>query len=112
MGTVFFFMALHTLSIADTLAIYFVQPILITALSPLVLQEKVGVRRWIMVAIGFIGVMIIIRPGLEAFNVGSVFALASGTASALYIIVTRHLTGGRQRHGHHFPVQRHRRHSA
>lgn len=92
-GTICFFMALHTLSIADTLAIYFVQPILITALSPLLLREKVGIRRWITVAIGFIGVLIIIRPGLVAFNIGSVFALASGTASALYIIVTRHLTG-------------------
>ena len=92
-GTICFFMALHTLSIADTLAIYFVQPILITALSPLLLRETVGIRRWITVAIGFIGVLIIIRPGLVAFNVGSMFALASGTASALYIIVTRHLTG-------------------
>jgi drug/metabolite transporter (DMT)-like permease len=92
-GTICFFMALHTLSIADTLAIYFVQPILITALSPLLLREKVGIRRWITVAIGFIGVLIIIRPGLVAFNIGSMFALASGTASALYIIVTRHLTG-------------------
>lgn len=92
-GTICFFMALHTLSIADTLAIYFVQPILITALSPLLLRETVGIRRWITVAIGFIGVLIIIRPGVVAFNVGSMFALASGTASALYIIVTRHLTG-------------------
>ncbi|MCA0432629.1 MAG: DMT family transporter [Proteobacteria bacterium] len=93
LGTFFFFLALKHLSIADTLAIYFVQPILITALSPLLLGEHVGPRRWLSVAVGFIGVLIIIRPGLQAFNVGVAYALLAGFSSALYIIVTRHLTG-------------------
>lgn len=92
-GTFFFFMALKYLPIADTLAIYFVQPILITALSPILLREHVGIRRWITVAIGFLGVLIIIRPGFQAFNLGVVFALMSGLCSSVYIIITRHLTG-------------------
>lgn len=92
-GTAFFFLALKYLPIADTLAIYFVQPILITALSPLILREDVGLRRWITVAIGFIGVLIIIRPGLQTFNLGVVFALCSGLCSSFYILVTRFLTG-------------------
>ena len=92
-GTAFFFLALKTLPIADTLAIYFVQPILITALSPFVLGEHVGIRRWIMVFIGFIGVMVIIRPGLQAFNIGVLYALGAGTSSACYYLITRKLSG-------------------
>jgi drug/metabolite transporter (DMT)-like permease len=93
LGTIFFFLALKTLPIADTLAIYFVQPIMITALSPLVLGEHVGVRRWATVVIGFIGVIIIIRPGFQTVDIGAVYALLSGLCSAVYILVTRFLTG-------------------
>jgi drug/metabolite transporter (DMT)-like permease len=93
LGTAFFFLSLKYLPIADTLAIYFVQPILITALSPFLLGEHVGIRRWTTVAIGFIGVLIIIRPGFQTFNLGVIFALLAGLSSAFYILVTRHLTG-------------------
>jgi drug/metabolite transporter (DMT)-like permease len=92
-GTASFFFALKTLPIADTLAIYFVQPILITALSPLFLGEKVGVRRWSTVVVGFIGVLIIIRPGFQSVGIGVLFALLAGLCSAFYILVTRKLTG-------------------
>lgn len=92
-GTACFFQALKYLPIADTLAIYFIQPILITALSPLLLREQVGLRRWITVFVGFAGVLTIIRPGLHAFNPGVVYALGAGLSSAFYILVTRHLTG-------------------
>jgi drug/metabolite transporter (DMT)-like permease len=93
LGTACFFLALRYLPIADTLAIYFVQPILITALSPFLLGEHVGIRRWVSVFVGFTGVLIIIRPGIQAINPGVFFALAAGTFSALYILITRHLTG-------------------
>lgn len=93
LGTFGFFAALKYLPIADTLAIYFVQPLLITALSPLVLKEHVGVRRWLAVVIGFIGVLIIIRPGFHELNAGVFFALGAGFCSAMYILLTRHLTG-------------------
>jgi drug/metabolite transporter (DMT)-like permease len=92
-GTAFFFFALKTLPIADTLAIYFVQPILITALSPIVLGEKVGTRRWTTVFVGFIGVLIIIRPGFQTVGIGVIYALLAGLSSAFYILVTRKLTG-------------------
>jgi drug/metabolite transporter (DMT)-like permease len=93
MGTCFFFFALKTLAIADTLAIYFVQPILITALSPLFLREHVDMRRWTMVFFGFVGVLIIIRPGLQSVGIGVVFALLAGACSAFYILITRLLQG-------------------
>jgi drug/metabolite transporter (DMT)-like permease len=93
LGTACFFWSLKYLPIADTLAIYFVQPILITALSPVVLGERVDVRRWMMVLIGFCGVLVIIRPGFQQLNPGVFFALGAGTLSALYILLTRHMTG-------------------
>lgn len=93
LGTACFFWALKYLPIADTLAIFFVQPILVTALSPFILGEHVGIRRWTMVFIGFIGVLIIIRPGFQELNPGVFFALGAGALSAVYILLTRHLTG-------------------
>jgi drug/metabolite transporter (DMT)-like permease len=93
LGTACFFWALKYLPIADTLAIFFVQPILVTALSPIVLGERVGIRRWTMVFVGFIGVLIIIRPGFQQLNPGVFFALGAGTVSSFYILLTRHLTG-------------------
>ena len=87
----FFASALATMPIADSLAIYFVQPLLITALSPLLLGERVSPRRWAAVAIGFCGTLVVVRPGLQAFDPGMAFAFASGACMALYMLVTRRL---------------------
>lgn len=90
-STGLFFGAISFMPIADSLAIFFVQPLLITALSPLLLKEHVGPRRWAAVAIGFCGTLIIIRPGLQDFNPGMALAFASGTCMALYMLITRRL---------------------
>jgi drug/metabolite transporter (DMT)-like permease len=90
-STACFFGAISFMPIADSLAIFFVQPLLITALSPLLLKEHVGPRRWAAVAIGFCGTLIIIRPGLQEFNPGMALAFASGTCMALYMLITRRL---------------------
>lgn len=92
-ATFFFFFALKFLPIADALAIFFVQPLIVTALSPLVLREHVGPRRWAAVGIGFIGTLIIIRPGLTEVNPGTFLALAAGTCLALYFLMTRRIAG-------------------
>jgi drug/metabolite transporter (DMT)-like permease len=92
-ATGFFFAALHYLPIADTLAIFFVQPLVLTLLSPLVLGEHVGIRRWIAVLIGFVGTLIIIRPGFQELNPGVFMALASGTCLAIYLLLTRKIAG-------------------
>jgi len=88
-----FFWALHYLSIADALSIFFVQPLIVTVLSPIVLGEKVGMRRWVAVVIGFIGTLIIIRPGLQEINPGVLLALAAGASLALYMLMTRKIAG-------------------
>ncbi|NBZ89076.1 DMT family transporter [Stagnihabitans tardus] len=92
-ATFLFFSALKFLPIADALAIFFVQPLVLTALSPFVLGERVSLRRWIAVGVGFVGTLIIIRPGMGAFNPGSLLALGSGTALALYLLMTRKISG-------------------
>jgi drug/metabolite transporter (DMT)-like permease len=92
-ATFFFFWALKFLPIADTLAIFFVQPLIVTMLSPVMLGEHVGIRRWAAVIVGFIGTLIIIRPGFQAFNPGMLMALAAGTSLAIYMLLTRKISG-------------------
>ncbi len=92
-ATGLFFGALHYLPIADTLAIFFVQPLVVTMLSPFILGEKVGLQRWSAVVVGFIGTLIIIRPGFQELNPGAPMALASGTSLAIYMLMTRKIAG-------------------
>ena len=92
-ATAFFFWALKYLPIADTLAIFFVQPLIVTLLSPAVLGEHVGIRRWSAVAVGFAGTLIIIRPGFQEVNPGVFLALASGASLAIYLLLTRKIAG-------------------
>jgi len=91
--TFLFFSAMKFQGVAETLSIYFIQPIMITALAPIFLKEKVEWRRWMAVAIGFFGVLVIIRPGLIAFNPGTLLAFGSGCASAFVLLISRKLAG-------------------
>jgi drug/metabolite transporter (DMT)-like permease len=95
-ATFLFFWSLKFLPIADALAIFFVQPLVVTALSPLINGEHVGPRRWAAVAVGFVGTLIIIRPGLGALNPGALLALGSGISLALYFLVTRRIAGAQK----------------
>lgn len=92
-ATFLFFQALKHLPIADALAIFFVNPLVIVVLSALVLRERVGPRRWAAVAVGFVGTLIIIRPGLVEVNPGTFYALGSGVALGSYLVMTRHIAG-------------------
>lgn len=92
-ATFSFFLSLKYLPIADALAIFFVQPLVVTLLSALVLKEHVARHRWAAVAVGFIGTLIIIRPGFVALNPGSLLALAAGSFLAIYMVMTRHMAG-------------------
>jgi drug/metabolite transporter (DMT)-like permease len=88
-GTMLFFGALRFQGVAETLAIYFVQPLFITALAPLFLHEKVGINRWLAVATGFVGVLIIVRPGYLQLNPGVFLALGAGLTGAITMLLTR-----------------------
>ncbi|MCB6176888.1 DMT family transporter [Rhodobacter sp. Har01] len=92
-ATFCFFEALKYLPIADALAIFFVNPLVVTLLSALVLGEKVGPRRWAAVATGFLGTLVIIRPGLVEVNPGTLLALAAGFMLGSYFVMTRAIAG-------------------
>ena len=93
LATFCFFLSLKYLPIADALAIFFVQPLVVTLLSALVLKEAVPRSRWAAVAVGFLGTLIIIRPGFVALNPGSLLALAAGSFLAIYFVMTRKISG-------------------
>lgn len=92
-ATFLFFQALKYLPMADALAIFFVNPLVIVILSALALREKVGPRRWTAVAVGFVGTLIIIRPGLAEVNPGTLYALGAGVALGSYFVMTRAMAG-------------------
>jgi drug/metabolite transporter (DMT)-like permease len=86
-----FMMGLAALPLAEIEAIRFSAPLMITFMSVVILGEKVGPRRWLALVIGFIGVLLIVRPGLATFNLGSIFILISVLLYALTAILTRKL---------------------
>ena len=85
------FMGLAALPLAEIAAIKFSGPLMITLLSVVILGEKVGPRRWLALLVGFMGVLLIVRPGLAGFNMGSIFILVSVLFYALAAILTRKL---------------------
>jgi drug/metabolite transporter (DMT)-like permease len=85
------FYAYSQLPLADAYAIVFTTPLLITALSFPVLGEPVGWRRWSAVGVGFIGVLIMLQPGVAPIGLGALGALAGACLSALSILLVRKL---------------------
>lgn len=83
------FVALTYLDLTEAVSIMFATPLLVTALAGPFLGEKVGVRRWTAVSIGFLGVVVITRPGFGTFNVGVLFSLGAMLTNAFYILLTR-----------------------
>ena len=89
--TVFFFLGLRYNQLVVASSIMFLGPILVTALSAPLLKEPVGIRRWSGVVAGFIGALIILRPGSEVFQLTSLLPLAAACSYSLYQITTRML---------------------
>jgi len=86
-----FFYSISVISMAKALTLAFVAPLVTTALSPLFLNEKIGVRRWSAVIVGFIGSLVVIRPGFIEFNLATISALGTGCFYGVYLIITRKL---------------------
>ena len=87
-----FFYAISVISLAKALTLAFVAPLIVTAFSPIFLGEKVGFRRWSAVIIGFIGSLVVIRPGFVEINLASFAALGTGIMYGFYLIITRKLS--------------------
>ncbi len=90
-ANILFFYSISIISLAKALTLAFISPLIVTALSPILLGEKVGFRRWAAVITGFIGSLIVIRPGFLEINLASIAALGTGVLYGFYLIVTRKL---------------------
>ena len=91
-ATVGFLTALKHMPLANVTAILQVLPLTVTMAAALFLGEKVGWRRWLAIAIGLAGVLIIIRPGMEGFSVYSIWALVAVGCVTIREIATRKLS--------------------
>ena len=91
-ATVGFLTALKHMPLANVTAILQVLPLTVTMAAALFLGEKVGWRRWLAIAIGLAGVLIIIRPGMEGFSVHSIWALVAVGCVTIREIATRKLS--------------------
>lgn len=87
------FLAMRYLPLTVTGALIFTSPLMVCALSGPLLGETIGWRRWLAITAGFIGILIIVRPGTEAFQLASLLALGAAFFVALFSIITRKLAG-------------------
>ena len=90
-ATIFFFAALKHMPIADAIAIFFVEPLILTILSGVFLGEAIGWRRYLACGVGFFGALIVIQPSFEELGWTSALPLGTALTFALYLILTREL---------------------
>jgi drug/metabolite transporter (DMT)-like permease len=93
LSTVFFYFALRYMPLAEAAAISFVGPVLTTLLAGPMLGDRVSLRQWIAVGLGFVGVLVIMRPGGGVLSLPAVFPLATAILFSVYQIITRKLAG-------------------
>lgn len=84
-----FVLAFRYLSLADVHSVGSLTPVIIVALSALILKENVSPKTWIAIFVGFLGVLIILRPGLSIFDIKSLLPLMAAFFLGLYQVVTR-----------------------
>lgn len=87
------FLAMRYLPLTVTSAIQFTSPLIVCALSGPMLGDKVGWRRWLAILVGFAGILVIVRPGTEAFQPAALLSLGCAFFLALFSILTRKLAG-------------------
>src|SRR5467141_2227065 len=86
-----FFLAAVHLPLADVVTYYLAAPIFVTALSGIVLGERVGWRRWTAILIGFLGVLIALRPSAQTVSWPAMIALSGSLSFAVLMLITRSL---------------------
>jgi drug/metabolite transporter (DMT)-like permease len=90
---VIFFVGLRYLPFASASALLFTNPLFITAFSAIFLRERVGALRWAIVAVGFAGVLFVLRPGVEAFRPGALLPIVTAIGFAAWAVMNRKLAG-------------------
>jgi drug/metabolite transporter (DMT)-like permease len=89
--TALFFVGISLLPLTTASTIMFMAPVIVTILSIPLLGEEVGVRRWIGIAIGFAGALVVMRPGTDSLQLSILVVLAAAVTHALYQVFTRKL---------------------
>jgi drug/metabolite transporter (DMT)-like permease len=84
-----YYLAIAAMQIADTLAIAFLSPLIVTALSKPFLGIDVGLKRWLAILVGFAGTLVMLRPGFGVFEPAALFAIGSATCYAAATVQTR-----------------------
>jgi len=87
-ANVIFFFALRTMTLADANTIFFSSPLFLTLFASFILGEAVGIRRWLAVAAGFGGVLLVMRPGVSPLGWAALLPLLAAVCSALYHVTT------------------------
>lgn len=91
-ATALFFAALRVIDLAEAVAVNFVAPLMVVVFSVVLLGEKVGPRRWGAVGVGFLAILIILRPGTGVFQWASLLVVGAAACNALHQLVTRKLS--------------------
>lgn len=86
-----FISAVRYVPLADAVAVTFIAPFIVTVLSAHLLGEPVGSRRWAAVAVGFLGAMIVIRPGMGTMHPAMLLVVVAATCFAFRQVISRHL---------------------
>ena len=87
------FAALQYLPLTLTISIFFAAPLIICALSIPILGERVGWRRWAAICVGFIGILIVVRPGVGDVHWAVIFSLMAVCCASVYMVLTRKMAG-------------------
>ena len=88
-ASVLMFTALKVMGIAEAIAIFFVEPLILTLMSAAILREPVGPRRYVAIAVGFFGAVLIIQPSWDVFGFYALLPLAAAFFFASYLLMTR-----------------------
>jgi S-adenosylmethionine uptake transporter len=88
-----FVTAINFVPLADAIAVTFIAPFVVTMFSALLLKEKVGIHRWSAVIVGFLGTLIILRPGFDGFEPALLLAVLAAVLFAFRQIISRYLSG-------------------
>lgn len=86
-----------TIPLAEAYSIVFLIPVFITILSVVVLKEDVGIERWLLIVVSFLGVLLVVRPGFRELELGHLTALLCAAAAAAATTMTRAIAGSERR---------------
>jgi S-adenosylmethionine uptake transporter len=86
-----YYLAIAALSLAETVAIYFVSPLLVTLLSVFWLKERINLVHWAALGIGFLGTLVMLRPGVGVFEVAALLPIVAAAAYAVSVILARQM---------------------